>query len=93
MFQNILEMKGVAVLSDSQKRKIKGSGGTCGAYLPPGAGIGNDTEFSPPYPSTTGGSGQPTIIRGASKDAVKSLTQGIPGARWCCESCSGTSWY
>lgn len=93
---NSLNLGAESLLPMGQLKTVFGGnvpyGGICGAYLPSGAG-GNDTQFDPPYPSATGGNGQPTIFRGVSQSEALSLTQGVQGAKWCCESCGSASWY
>lgn len=101
MLNNILNLKGVAVLGKKQQQNILGGyGGTCAAYIPGGSSIGgsfmevhqyNGVELGAPYPSGTVTSVATTIM-GASKDEVLALTQGIEGAHWCCASCSTASW-
>ena len=69
------------------------STGSCGAYLPNG-GIGSginygDTWMGSSYEVNNGA----IIYRGVSKDFALAITQGVSGAKWCCDSCSQASWY
>ena len=67
--------------------------GTCGAYLPNGeTGYGinpGDTWAGSSYEVNNGAN----IYRGVSKEFALAITQGVTGAKWCCDSCSQTSWY
>jgi natural product precursor len=78
-----------------------GSGGTCSAYIPvagassysiPHPSYGNLPSGSYGYGSVTGTTAA-TIWRGITRDTALQMTQGIPGAKWCCDSCNNASWY
>lgn len=38
------------------------------------------------------GDNEPFVMEGVSKEVALSSINGHPGARWCCDSCSGASW-
>lgn len=91
MLENILNLDGITILNKQQQSQIKGSG-TCAAYTP---GVGlfeiskNDFEGTVPY--VTGDSDGITY-QGINKQQALDIIAGIPGAKWCCESCSTASW-
>ncbi len=95
-----MEMK--HVLGGYVSAHIDGIGsGTCGAFIP----IAGATSYSIPHPSmgnlTSGsftagnvsGTTQSTTWKGISKDIALQMTQGLAGAKWCCDNCSSASWY
>lgn len=89
MLENILKLDGISILDKKQQQFIM-AGGTCGAYVPSGGG--NSTKFE-------SGNGGATITESGmtvfmiSKSEALSLTKGVSGAKWCCESCSTATWY
>ncbi|MEM6814919.1 MAG: hypothetical protein AAF600_11050 [Bacteroidota bacterium] len=91
MLNNILNIDGVELLSRDQQKTIKGSLGTCGAYLPSGSQPAQDMIISgESFSHNADGS---EVWRGISKDEAMALIEGNSGARWCCDSCSSASWY
>lgn len=79
-----------------------GSGGTCGAYIP----IAGAAQYSIPNPSfgnlssavsfnaeSVSGTTTSTVWRGVSQSIAQQMTQGISGAKWCCDNCGSASWY
>ncbi len=68
-------------LSKAEQRKIIGgnapSGGTCAYMLPNGNASG------------TG----PIVTYNVSSSTAQTMIAGVPGAHYCCDSCSQASWY
>lgn len=95
------------ILSREELKKIVGGDGsvtrgTCAAYIP---SAGGDLTFDFSPGALTGSvnlnAGEMavnkekgfTIYRGISKESALALTQGISGAKWCCDNCDQASWY
>ena len=106
---NVANLNATEILSREELKRIVGGGmtnGTCGAYIPSsGGGPGSGFTFSTgsyvlqPGEAWSAGSlsvdqnQNNTIWRGISKDAAIAMTDGMPGAKWSCDSCDGASWY
>jgi natural product precursor len=95
-----LKLHKAILLNDNEMKNVVGgydSGGTCAAYIPasdgywPSSGSYNGDIYA------SGGfevkKDTYTIFRGISKDVALAIVQGVPGAKWCCDSCSNASWY
>lgn len=93
------------ILTPKELKKIIGGGpvygsGTCGAFLPlvdkdggPYMGsLPSGSSIHVDYFSVDEKAGT-TIYRGISKEGALALTQGISGAKWCCDNCDKASWY
>lgn len=97
---NVTNLGATEILSREELKKVLGGtdygSGTCGAYVPnsanggAGALAGSGSTF-------TGGSGyvttEVTVYKEVSKQFALDITNGISGAKWCCDSCGSTDWY
>lgn len=82
------ELKKRDILSKEQMSFFKGGAtGSCKAFLPAGSPFNLDSAESIRINGD-----RSLVFNGISKDTALSLTQGIAGARWCCDSCGGASW-
>lgn len=88
---NVLKSRNI--LTKMQMQDVKG-GGTCALYVPAEykdqalhnyAAANGDCEVAR-------GDDKSMIIEGTSKDTALATIAGIPGARWCCDSCGSASW-
>ena len=82
------ELRKDDILSKEQMGFFKGGAlGTCKAFLPGGSPYELDSAESVMIRED-----RSMVFNGISKETALSLTQGIPGARWCCDSCNEASW-
>lgn len=92
------------VLTRDELKKVLGGNhygsGTCAAFIPE-VGENNWPSYGSLPPGSTWEAGSVevdgnvgyTIFRGISKEFAQQITQGISGAKWCCENCASASWY
>ena len=73
---------------NEMKMIVGGSGsGTCAVQLPP------NTSLQAAFQSDLYIYDHGTVtIQGISKEQALSLTNGVSGAHWCCDSCQKASW-
>lgn len=88
---NVLKSRNI--LSKMQMQDVKG-GGKCALYVP----AAYQDQALHNYAAANGscdlarGNDTAMIIEGTSKDTALATIAGIPGARWCCDSCDKASW-
>lgn len=100
-----IRMQDVIAMQDREMKMVRGGSGTtgiCGAFIPASSespsisgAFGNHppgeitAEKDLSFSANLGG----YVWRGVNKDTALAMTNGLPGARWCCDSCSSASWY
>ncbi|MEG2370177.1 MAG: hypothetical protein RSB23_03330 [Alistipes sp.] len=87
------ELKARNILSKEQMQNVKG-GASCAAYVPieyRSQALHNFAKVGG-YAELARGNEESMILEGTSKDTALSTIAGIPGARWCCDSCGSASW-
>jgi hypothetical protein len=99
----VANLNATEILSREKLKMLLGGGlgdtGTCGAYLPGNAPINKGSYSgdlnivgSATAPAYNAGSGHATW-KNISKETALAMTNGISGAKWCCDSCNDASWY
>ncbi len=78
-------------LTNEELKKIVGGVGTCAAYIP-SSYTGGGTSGTYTGTNATSSNGDLTMYGVSYTDAIN-MTNGISGAKWCCDSCSSASWY
>lgn len=93
MKTSFFELKSRNLLSKAEMQNVKG-GGTCAVYVPIEYRDQALHNFAAAEGSADIARGDDTsmIMEGTSKDTALATIAGIPGARWCCDSCDSASW-